>query len=122
MRDGEPVGESDIPAAGAFAAPPEAATYRLDIEAACDHPDWKLSTRATSSWTFRSAQTARSTALPLMAVRFVPELDDLNRAPAAKPFMFPVRVVHQPGSTSARVTSLTVEAATDGNVAAGPPP
>ncbi|KAB2350287.1 protease-associated domain-containing protein [Actinomadura rudentiformis] len=113
LRDGKPVGESDLPAAGAFTAPPEAGAYRLDIEAACDHPDWKLSTRVTSSWTFRSAHASRPTALPLMAVRFLPELDDVNQAPAGKPFTFPVRVEHQPGSTSARVTSLTIESSTD---------
>ncbi|MFI0446820.1 hypothetical protein [Actinomadura sp. 6N118] len=121
LRDGKTVGESDLPAAGAFTAPPEAGIYQLDIEAACDHPEWKLSTRVTSSWTFRSAHASRPTALPLMAVRFLPELDDVNQAPAGKPFTFPVRVEHQPGvrvehqprSTSAQVTSLTVEASTD---------
>ncbi|MFC6933914.1 hypothetical protein ACFQHO_28535 [Actinomadura yumaensis] len=113
-KDGAPVGESDAPAAGTFTAPPGAGAYRLDVEAACDHPDWRLSTKVTSSWTFRSAHTSRAAALPLMAVRFLPELDDLNRAPAGKPFSFPVRVEHQPGAASARVVSVTVEASADG--------
>ncbi|WP_131739355.1 hypothetical protein [Actinomadura roseirufa] len=113
FRDGVLVGENNTPAAGVFAAPPEASAYRLDIEAACDHPDWRLSTKVTSSWTFRSAHTSGAAGLPLMAVRFLPELDDLNRAPAGQPFSFPVRVEHQPGAASARVVSLKVEASTD---------
>lgn len=110
FRDGKPIGDSNVPAAGVFTAPPKAGTYRLDIEAACDRPDWKLSTTVTSSYTFRSAHVPRPAALPLMAVRFLPELDALNRAPAGKPFAFPVRVEHQPGSGTTRVTALTVEA------------
>lgn len=114
FKDGAPVGESDSPAAGTFTAPPAAGAYRLDVEAACDHPDWRLSTKVTSSWTFRSAHTSRAAALPLTAVRFLPTLDDLNRAPAGKSFSFPVRVEHQPGAVSARVVSVVVEASADG--------
>ncbi|NUT99655.1 MAG: peptidase S8, partial [Saccharothrix sp.] len=52
-----------------------------------------LSTSVTADWTFTSDTVAGDpAALPLLAVRFAPALDDRNRARAGRPFAFPVYV------------------------------
>lgn len=55
-----------------------------------------------------------------MSVRFAPQLNERNQAPAG-PFDIPVRVEHQHGSTRARVVSLTIEASYDGKTWASAP-
>ena len=58
---------------------------------------------------FTSVSTETATALPLMAVRYEPNVDEYNRAPAGGKFQFPVWVEHQPSSTGAQVTELCLE-------------
>ncbi|MBF9130653.1 hypothetical protein I0C86_17055 [Plantactinospora sp. S1510] len=66
-------------------------------------------------WTFRSRQKASTlpVALPLLAVRYAPVLGAGRTAPAGKPFLIPIRVEHQPGSTGGSVSKLTVQVSYD---------
>src|SRR5262249_6321598 len=115
-RDGSLAGQSASPAGGVAAVPTGSASYRLEMGlSTVADPDtkWNVSTGVEAAWTFTSATTPAATALPLMAVRFEPRLDEYNRAPGGRWFEFPVRVGHQPGSTTARVTQLSVQASDD---------
>jgi subtilisin family serine protease len=112
-RNGRLVKASNKPARGVFTLPAGTATYRLDVDATNHLPEWRLSKTVKSSWTFPSTHTDRTTPLPLMAVRYLPDLDTNNRAPAGKAFSFPVRVEHQPGSADTRPAALTVQASYD---------
>jgi subtilisin family serine protease len=71
--------------------------YRVHTEAT--RSSSPLSTRITADWTFRSASHEESKALPMMAVRFSPKLDESNRAPAGRLFTVPVHVQHNSGGT-----------------------
>ncbi|MEU8837357.1 hypothetical protein, partial [Streptomyces sp900116325] len=111
-RDGEVIASSK----GAFITadlPADAATYRLD--AAAVMPYFDISTRISSSWTFRSGhvQGTQSQPLPFMAIRYAPALDEHNHAPASTQFSVPVAVERQPGAAPADVTTLTVQVSYD---------
>ncbi|GAA2219401.1 S8 family serine peptidase [Micromonospora olivasterospora] len=113
-RDGELVGESPNAGYGAFAVPPGAANYRLEVSAKRGFTD--LSTEVSSVWTFRSKHVAGDDYVPqpAMAVRFAPPLRADNSAPAGRTFVVPVAVERQPGSPAARVAALTVDVSYDG--------
>jgi subtilisin family serine protease len=114
-RDGEKVGE-DVGTGGYFDVPQEPATYRLELEATRSVTD--LSTSISSAWTFRSEYAPvadpqlPATPLPIMAVRFAPNLDDHNRAPAGG-FSFPVYVQQQQWAQYGTLTGLTVQVSYD---------
>ncbi|MBE1588709.1 S8 family serine peptidase [Nonomuraea angiospora] len=58
-----------------------------------------LSTKVEAAWTFRSSHTAERQALPLMAVRYVPDgLDDANRATPGSLTRLPIRVERAQGA------------------------
>lgn len=92
-RDGQEIGSTDSPSIQTFAVPPGAATYELTkVTKRAD--DWtRLSPEISSKWTFRSQRTPDgvNTALPLLNVRYTPELDERNYAPQGR-FQFPVTV------------------------------
>jgi subtilisin family serine protease len=115
-RDGSLIRQSASPAGGVATVPAGAASYRLEMglsTVADPSTRWNVSTGVDAAWTFRSGTTAAATALPLMAVRFEPRLDEYNRAPGGQWVEFPVRVEHQPGSAAAPVTELDVQASDD---------
>ncbi|MFC4853545.1 S8 family serine peptidase [Actinophytocola glycyrrhizae] len=93
LRDGEVVAEE--PYVGSLQAflPPERAEYTLRTTATRPAPA-RLSTEVGAEWTFASGHSAGEDPvfLPLLAVRFAPELDDRNAAPAGKRFTIPVYV------------------------------
>jgi hypothetical protein len=111
FRDGQLVGTSGT--AGSFTVPPEGATYRLEA----DHAQTvaTVSTNVTAAWTFRSGHVpgAEPAALPLMAVRFAPDLDEHNRAKSGRPFTVPVSVQRQAGASSGTLRNLTVHVSYD---------
>jgi len=120
-RDGSLVGQSASPAGGVLMVPTGTASYRLEMgvsTVANPNPTnrWNVSTGVHASWTFTSGTTSAVTALPLMAVRFEPRLDEYNRAPGGRWFEFPIRVEHQPGSTPTQVTELEVQVSDDDGV------
>ncbi|MEV5709263.1 hypothetical protein [Actinoallomurus sp. NPDC052274] len=93
-----------------------ATTYHLDVTATRDAAEATLSDRVQVSWIFKSARTSKKTVLPLSTVRFAPRgLDDRNAAAPGSTTEIPVRVVTNPGATAHAVTTLTVEASTDGS-------
>lgn len=89
--------------------PDEPGTYR--IEANVTRTNASYSTRLSTTWTFASSRV-ELTALPALAVRFAPTLDDHNlaRTGTAK---YPVTVQQQAGATYGNLTTLTVEASYD---------
>ncbi|MGX7825796.1 S8 family serine peptidase [Actinokineospora sp. 24-640] len=87
-------------------------TYRLHAEATRSVSP--LSTKVVADWTFRSAPGAgdEPAALPLLAVRFAPSLDDRNRAPSGQAFTVPV-YVQRNGSTTEGVRKPAVQVSYD---------
>lgn len=98
--------------------PPEESTYRL--EAAIDRTRFAdVSTRISTAWTFRSRHKAAASppvALPLMTVRYAPDVDAQHAAPSGQPFRLPILVEHQPSSVHGKVTGLAVEVSYDDGV------
>ncbi|HEX4811415.1 MAG TPA: S8 family serine peptidase [Nonomuraea sp.] len=114
-RDGVLVGDRDTLGGKPFAVPPEAAEYRLVMEAERTAPA-TLSTRVVTAWTFRSEHTADVSPLPVSVVRFSPALDARNTAPSGRTFPIPIHVDRQPGSAAGELRGLTVEASYDDGV------
>ena len=110
-RDGESAGEADSLITD-FTVPPGEAAYKLVARAERGAPA-SLSTSVSATWTFRSATVAKTTRLPLSVVRFSPELDADNTAPAGRRFTVPASVRPMPGSTAGRTRGLTVEVSYD---------
>jgi len=112
-RNGALLGEVNTPT-GQFTVPAGKATYRLEatVTRAAPHT---LSTSVTESWTFRSQHVTGSTPrrLPLSVVRFSPNLDELNSAPAGRFFDIPLDVQPQPGAPAGRPWWVTVQVSYD---------
>ncbi|WP_439423108.1 S8 family serine peptidase [Saccharothrix sp. HUAS TT10] len=92
-RDGVLLGESRV--AGRVAADVPASEGRYRLHARADRAGVSdLSTRVVADWEFTSEHVDGEdpAALPLLAVRFAPSLDDRNAAAAGRPFAFPVYV------------------------------
>jgi hypothetical protein len=115
FRDGTLIGEEASPGFASFQVPPEAGNYRLEVESNRGGSS-PLSTQVTMAWNFRSQAppTEASVALPVVALRFTPNLDDRNAAPRGRPFVIPFEVSRQLGATAARLESLRLEASFDG--------
>ncbi|GAA1658447.1 S8 family serine peptidase [Actinoplanes couchii] len=92
-----------------FPVPAARTPYRLEMSAARGAPH-RLSTSVAGVWTFTSA--AGDQRLPLSTVRFSPDLDEQNTAPAGS-FAVPVTVEPQPGSAARPTRRLTAEFSTD---------
>jgi hypothetical protein len=73
-----------------------------------------LSTRIDAAWTFASEHVTEEqyVALPLLAVRFAPALDDHNAAPAGR-FTIPVYVQRNGTSELGQVNTPSVEVSYD---------
>ncbi|MEV6865616.1 S8 family serine peptidase [Streptosporangium subroseum] len=110
-RDGKLVGEGAASRAD-FTVPEKAADYRLDfdVETSLILP---ISTRVSTSWTFRSAgpNDTSSVPLPLLSVDYALPLDAANH-PAGGTATFSVRQAK--GVPTQRVTSFQVWTSTDG--------
>ncbi|CAM4292595.1 S8 family serine peptidase [Kibdelosporangium persicum] len=98
-RDGMPTSTLPTPGVGVFAVPADPGVYHLHTESVRDTP---LSSRITVDWTFHSSTVPgdQPAALPLMAVRFAPPVDDQNRVPRAVPTFVPLTVDHYTGGTA----------------------
>jgi hypothetical protein len=109
LRDGQEIAAGDNPGfLEGVVLPAEAATYTFRTSA--ERPDSRLSTRISAEWTFRSGHADEPVDLPLSAVRYAPNLDDRNAAPAGRTFRFPVSVQHNGGG---QVNTPTVEVSYD---------
>lgn len=114
IRDGREIGASDSLALQTFAVPADEATYQLTkVTKRAD--DWtKLSPEISSRWTFRSKRTPDGvdTALPLLNVRYTPQLDERNRAAQGR-FEFPVTVQTAFKAPARPIVALQLSASSD---------
>jgi hypothetical protein len=102
--------------AGSIPVPAGEATYRLETRTARGAP-FVLSTRVETVRTFRSGHVDSGTlTVPLWSVRFSPNLNERNMAPANRVFPVPVAVAAQPGSDAGTVVNRTVEVSFDDGV------
>ena len=92
-------------------ATPDEAVYRLTADATRDLVD--LSTAINVTWTFRSARPDgdRTAPVPLLGVRFAPDVDGHNGAPSGTRFTVPLHIGRQAGSGD--LEEVTVEASFD---------
>ncbi|GAB3465221.1 S8 family peptidase [Actinophytocola sediminis] len=114
-RGTELVGESPEAGGGLFTGlPPESADYRL-VTTATRPADFDLTTSITAEWTFDSSHVDGEdpVAVDLNVVRFTPELDAENSAPAGEPYPVPVALQDESGA-EVEPKSITVEASFDG--------
>ncbi|WP_169799048.1 hypothetical protein [Kibdelosporangium phytohabitans] len=117
-RDGQLVAEKPDMFSGLFPDLPEAeSAYRAELSLTLDEKTFPLSTRTSTAWTFRSAATTRTRALPLMNARVAPNLDAHNSVRPNQLFIIPVTVQHNPGSQPSTVTEVAVEASFDDGAA-----
>ncbi|HEX6353190.1 S8 family peptidase [Actinophytocola sp.] len=112
LRDGAVVAESPYPGYVYTVLPPEAATYTARTTST---QPGRLSTRIDGEWTFRTGHTEgeEPTAIPALAVRFAPNLDNDNAAKAGKKFSFPVYVQRNGAQEPGRVNTPVVEISYD---------
>ncbi|MEH1058303.1 S8 family serine peptidase [Micromonospora sp. CPCC 206171] len=94
--------------------PAETGDYRLAATFRSD-PAFTLSTVVDAEWTFKSGHVGDGelVKLPMTAIRYTPELDIDNRAPAGRMFAIPVSLDRQVGAAPGQTTALTVEASFD---------
>jgi hypothetical protein len=97
-----------------FTVGPERAEYTL--RATADRSAYaRLSTQVSAEWTFASEHGSEDDPplLPLLAVRFAPNLDDHNAAPAGKRFTIPVYVQRNGSDTVGKVGTPAVDVSYD---------
>ena len=111
LRNGEIIGENSEPGNLFFIVEPERAEYAVRSEA--DRPHSRLSTRISAEWTFTSEYSAEPAALPLLAVRYAPNLDHHNAAPAGQRFTFPVYVQRNGSADLTGVNPPAIEVSYD---------
>ncbi|MGW1717815.1 S8 family peptidase [Streptomyces sp. NPDC002156] len=101
--DGQLVGDSTFGGYGIFNVPADKASYRFELDVQ-RRAEWaKYSTSTHTEWTFASAHTDTSTALPLLTVGIAPKgLDLLNRAERKGELEVALPVADQLGSVKAR--------------------
>ncbi|TDV52488.1 S8 family peptidase [Actinophytocola oryzae] len=112
LRNGEVIAEDPYPGGGGITLDPEVANYTL--RSTLNRTGARLSTVVSGEWTFRSGHVDGDdpAQLPLLAVRFRPNLDDHNFAPAGRRFSLPV-TVERNGGPVGRVSTPVVEVSYD---------
>ncbi|MHA5050538.1 S8 family serine peptidase [Streptomyces sp. SD15] len=100
--DGQLVGDSTFGGYGIFDVAADKASYRFDLDVQRRAAWAKYSTSTHTEWTFASAHTDTSTALPLLTVGIAPKgLDLLNRADKGRELEIGLPVANQLGSVKA---------------------
>jgi len=96
-----------------FEVPPEPATYRWELDK--EQVMFELTPRQKVAWTFPSSHVAEGTPtrIPLLVVRFTPELDERGRAPSGARFCLPLHVDQLDREAPPDVTEPSVEASYD---------
>jgi subtilisin family serine protease len=112
-RDGELVGQSPSGGNSRFDVPPELATYRVERDNR--QSVFELTPHQTVAWTFESRHVADGATerLPLLVVRFTPELSDRGEAPSGAPFAVPLHVDRYGQASPPNVTEPSVEVSYD---------
>ncbi|MGW1778223.1 S8 family serine peptidase [Streptomyces sp. NPDC002143] len=100
--DGQLVGDSLLGGYGVFNVAADKTSYRFDLDVQRRAAWAKYSTSTHTEWTFASAHTDTSTALPLLTVGIAPKgLDLLNRADGKRELEVALPVADQLGSVRA---------------------
>ncbi|MFF3378424.1 S8 family serine peptidase [Streptomyces sp. NPDC002680] len=101
--DGQLVGDSTFGGYGIFDVPADKASYRFELDVQ-RRAEWaKYSTSTHTEWTFASAHTDASTALPVLTVGITPKgLDLLNQADHKRQLEVALPVSDQLGSVKAK--------------------
>lgn len=112
-REGEPIAQSAVGNGGSFTVPPEPATYRVEIDNR--QSVIELTPHQTVAWTFASGHAAPGAParLPLLVVRFSPELSESGLAPGGAAFALPVAVDQYGRESPPEITELGVEVSYD---------
>ncbi|OLF06561.1 hypothetical protein BLA60_31870 [Actinophytocola xinjiangensis] len=113
LREGEVIAENPD-AAGELITdlPPEPADYTLRVTST---QPGRLSTEISAEWTFTSGHSddeVEGIPVPALAVRFAPDLDEHNSAPAGR-FRLPVHVQRNGSPDPARVAAPRIEVSYD---------
>lgn len=113
-RDDELVSSTDGQG-GVVTVPAADAQYRAVITTTRPRDVFDVATAADVSWTFRSAHTDDGTVVPapVSVVRFAPQLDAANSAPAGRPFLVPVWLQHNGTGAFDRPRKLSVDVSYD---------
>jgi hypothetical protein len=113
LLNGQVIGETPYPDGGVFKVGPERAQYTLRTN--MNRPNARLSTQISADWTFTSehSDAPEPVGLPLLAMRFAPNLDDHNAARAGKRFTIPMFVERNGTSEVGRVNTPAVEVSYD---------
>jgi subtilisin family serine protease len=113
--DGRLIGEVSQLGAVVEGMPAKTSTYELSMNV--DQEQLRVSTGISSKWTFRAAAGAAGeqelVPMPLMNVRFAPDLDEHNRARAGRSFSFPVYVQRQAGPEYGHLRTLNLQVSYD---------
>lgn len=114
FRDSTKIAESDLHRFITLGVSAATARYRLEVHAERPAPA-VLSTTTDVAWTFSSGHVASDipVTLPLWTLRFKPNLDRNNTAPANENFAVPVEAVAPTGAATGHLTNLTIEASFD---------
>jgi len=85
------------------------------LRATMNRANARLSTQVSADWTFTSehSDAPEPVGLPLLALRFAPNLDDHNAAPAGKRFTIPMFVERNGTSEVGKVNTPAVEVSYD---------
>ncbi|OLF19106.1 hypothetical protein BU204_03060 [Actinophytocola xanthii] len=112
LRNGEVVAKSENPGGVRTRVLPERADYSVRTTATQPGP---LSTRVDAEWTFSSGHVEgeEPAAIPALAMRFSPDLDDHNAARAGQRFRFPVHVQRNGAEQPGEVDTPRVEVSYD---------
>lgn len=128
-RNDVKVGSREYAGMGFFDVASGDATYRLAVSDQRTIPVGlpgagdllrQLSPRVSADWKFRSASTSGQTPLPLWTIRFTPEVDDTNTAPAGRPLTIGLTVAPQSGAAMGTLKTLTVDVSYDDGVTWAP--
>jgi hypothetical protein len=112
-RNGKKLGESGYNYSGDFDVPPEPGDYRLELSTS--QSLFELTTREQVVWAFRSAHVdeGQREPLPLLAVRFTPELNERGEAPRSSRFRLPLGVSSHSQRASLRIGTPSAEVSYD---------
>ncbi|MFF5971077.1 S8 family serine peptidase [Streptomyces sp. NPDC012769] len=112
-RDGQLIAEEPFfGSANTSGLPAGEATYRLETSQTRQTYS-TFSTRTDLTWTFSSAATTRETLLPMLAVRYKPNVDSENAVDRRPVTALPVEVAAQPGASLPDIRKLEIQVSGD---------
>ncbi|MFC7221226.1 S8 family serine peptidase [Streptomyces polyrhachis] len=113
-RDGKPLAETSG-TWGEFPAGGDGGRYRLDLTTARTTPEWTLSTKTRTTWSFTAPRppAGQTPLLPLLQLDYDVPTDLTGTAPAARTLDFKVKARHQDGLTTPKPAGMEVSVSYD---------